>query len=215
MTRIKNLIFDFDGTLADTSKLIVTTMQKTIQELGLPLRNEEEIKSTIGVRLEEIPVILWPSKKNYDHLFATIYRKNFEIIKEEISIALFPDVKETLTKLKDMGFQMAVATSRSHNSVKELTEKLGIRCCFVYLLGGDDVSQGKPKPDSVYRILSEMDWKKEETLMVGDMGVDILMGNNAGITTCGVTYGNGKTSELVEAGANFLISDFPKLKDIL
>lgn len=213
MTQIKNIIFDFDGTLADTSKLIVATMQKTIQDYGLPLRNEEEIKSTIGVRLEEIPSILWPTYKDLGEPFAILYRKNFELMKDKIPVRLFPGVKETLSKLKSDGYQMAIATSRSRPSVEELTELLEIRNYFSFLLGGNDVTEGKPHPESIYKILSEMDWKGKETIMVGDMAVDILMGKNAGIATLGVTYGNGKTSELKEAGADYIIESFGLLPD--
>ena len=214
MTAIKNIIFDFDGTLADTSKLIVATMQKSIQESGLPFRNTEQIKATIGVRLEEIPSILWPSIKEQGEPFASIYRKNFEKLKDEIPVILFPGVKETLSKLKKY-YKMAIATSRSHKSVEELTRQLGIRDCFVYLLGGNDVTEGKPKPESIFKIMSQMDWTAEKTFMVGDMVVDILMGKNAGVKTCGVTYGNGKVFDLEEARADYIISDFSNLTDIL
>lgn len=215
MNDIKNIIFDFDGTLADTSNLIVSTMQKSIQDIGLPFRNEEQIKATIGVRLEEIPSILWPSLKGIGEPFATIYRKNFEVLKDTIPVTLFPGVEKTLSKLKENGYKMAVATSRSHRSVEELTQHLGIRNCFDYLLGGDDVSEGKPNPESIFKILSYMNWNKENTLMVGDMTVDILMGKNAGMKTCGVTYGNGKSQELEEAGANYILKRFPDLEDVL
>ena len=213
--KIKNIIFDFDGTLADTSKLIVATMQKSILDYGLPFRNEEQIKATIGVRLEEIPSILWPLFTGIGEPFATIYRKNFEELKDKIPVTLFRGVKETLSKLKEGGYKMAIATSRSHRSVEELTKQLGIRDCLAYLLGGNDVSEGKPNPESIFKILSEMDWKKDETMMVGDMAIDILMGKNAEIKTCGVTYGNGKTLELEETGADYIISDFSKLADII
>lgn len=215
MGKVKNIIFDFDGTLADTSKLIVATMQKSIRDYGLPFKNEEQIKSTIGVRLEEIPAILWPSFKNVGEPFAKIYRKNFEELKDKTAIDLFHGVNETLGKLKDEGYQMAVATSRSHKSVEELTKELRIRDCFVYLLGGDDVSEGKPHAESIYKILKERDWNKEETMMIGDMGVDIKMGKNAGIKTCGVTYGNGKVLELEGAGADYVIPCFQDLLTII
>ena len=215
MSLIKNIIFDFDGTLADTSKLIVATMQKSIQDYGLPYRNEEQIKSTIGIRLEEIPSILWPSIKGLGEPFAAVYRKNFETLKDKIPVTLFPGIKETLSRLKKEGFEMSVATSRSHRSVEELTEHLGIRDCFVYLLGGDDVKEGKPAPESINRILSVTGGNSNDTMMVGDMNVDIIMGKNAGVKTCGVTYGNGKAKELEEAGADFIISDFKQLIEIL
>ena len=60
-----------------------------------------------------------------------------------------------------------------------------------------------------------MDWRKDETMMVGDMAVDMVMGKNAGIISCGVTYGNGKKLELEEAGADYIIQNFSDLKDII
>lgn len=215
MKAIKNIIFDFDGTLADTSKLIVATMQKSIKDFDLPFKEEDEIKATIGVRLEEIPSILWPSFKDLGESFAEIYRVNFGEIKQNIPVTLFNGVKETLSRLKESGYQMAIATSRSYKSVEELTLQLGIRDYFTYLLGGDNVSMGKPHPESIDKILSEKDWKKDETMMVGDMDVDIKMGKNAGISTCGVTYGNGKSLDLEAAGSDFIISDFSILPQIL
>lgn len=215
MGPIKNIIFDFDGTLADTSKLIVATMQKSLKELGLPFRDEEQIKATIGVRLEEIPSILWPNSTGLGEQFAEIYRKNFIELKNTIQITLFPGVKETLLKLYEKGYRLCIATSRSHQSLEELTRQLGIIDLFVYFLGGDDVSRGKPDPESIYKILSEMEFKFEETLMMGDMKVDILMGKNAGIKTCGVTYGNGKENELKESGVDYIIHSFREMNTFL
>ena len=215
MAQIRNIIFDFDGTLADTSKLIVATMHKSIKEYGLPSRTEEQIRATIGVRLEEIPSILWPSHKDIGVIFAMVYRKNFEELKKKIQITLFEGVKESLSELYDKGYQMAVATSRSHRSVEDLVKRFGINDAFVYILGGDDVSIGKPNPESIYKIMSERDWNPTNTLMVGDMPVDIKMGKMAGLMTCGVTYGNGEAIELENAGANFMISTFKEIFNIL
>lgn len=215
MKKIRNLIFDFDGTLADTSDLIVATMQKSVQDLGLPPKSRQEMKATIGVRLEEIPAILWPAIENLGKPFSDIYRKNFEITKDKIPVTLFPGVKATLERLKLENYQMAVATSRSHRSVEMLSEDLGIKDCFRCLIGGDDIKEGKPHPESVLRIMKEMNWKGEETMMVGDMPVDIIMGKNAGVSTCGVAYGNGNSKDLEEAWANFIISRFPDLIKIL
>lgn len=214
MTKIKNIIFDFDGTLADTSALIVATMQKTARDLGLPYRSENEIKATIGVRLEEIPLILWPTIKDIGELFAKTYKNNFEILKDKIPITLFPGVEETLSFLISKGLNLAVATSRSHKSVAELTEQLRIKSYFDYLLGGDDVTKGKPHPESIFKIMDEMEWNPEETMMSGDMSMDILMGKNAGLLTCGVVYGNGTRDDLERAGADFIMESFNELTSI-
>lgn len=215
MSKIQYLIFDFDGTLADTSKLIVATMQKSIEELGLPARSADEIKATIGIRLEEIPSYLWPDIPDIGEKVASVYRRNFEILKDKIPVELFPGVMETLQHLNGKGIKIAIATNRSRHSVEELTEQLRIRRYFDYLLGGDNVHMGKPNPESIFMILNDMEWEADKSMMVGDMSVDILMGKNAGIKTCGVIYGNGKEAELKEAGTDCIISDFAKLKDVI
>ena len=210
-----NLIFDFDGTLADTSKLIVTTMQKSIEECGLPFKTEDEIKSTIGVRLEEIPSILWPEIQNLNKKLAATYRKNFEIIQKSVQVSLFPGVKQTLEYLSKNGIKMAVATSRSTQSVMDLAKKLDIIDYFEYILGGDKVTEGKPSPESIFKILEVTDKKVKDTLMVGDMPVDILMAKNAGTKSCGVTYGNSNEIDLKRAGADYIITQFTDLPKII
>ena len=215
MAMIRNIVFDFDGTLADTSKLIVGTMQKSIAEFGLPHKTEEELKAVIGIRLEEIPSHLWPELNDLGERFAANYRKNFEILKEEIPVTLFPGVKETLDELKRSGYRLTIATSRSHHSVEKLSKQLGIYEVFDYLLGGDDVLKGKPDPESIHHIAEELNLRLQETMMVGDMPVDIIMGKNAGISTCGVNYGNSSDKDLKEAGADYMIDAFPALLNIL
>ena len=71
------------------------------------------------------------------------------------------------------------------------------------------MAHAKPAPDMVYKVLETLHGKKEEALMVGDMQYDIDMGRNAGIKTCGVTYGNGTREELMNA--DYVIDDFADL----
>lgn len=215
MAEIKNLIFDFDGTLADTSALIIGTMQKTIEEMGLPKRTDNAIKATIGLRLDKIPTALWPDLLIDKDLYAEIYRKNFQILKETIPVKLFPGVKNILRLLKDDGYGLSIATSRTLHSLTDLTNQLGIKEYFSYLLGGDNVVSGKPDPESIYKILQDTGWKYSETMMVGDMKVDIQMGKNAGIKTCGVTYGNGSEESMTDTRPDFLIDSFELLPEVL
>jgi phosphoglycolate phosphatase len=81
-----------------------------------------------------------------------------------------------------------------------------------YLIGVDDVEKAKPNPEPVLNTLKAMGFNANQTLVVGDMAVDILMGINAGTKTCGVTWGNGAREELEEAGADFIID---KIEDIV
>lgn len=213
--RYKNIIFDFDGTLADTSASILETMHRTIDALKLPKKTDEECRSIIGYRLEETPAILWPDIPDLSDLYVTTYRGIYNSIKDSFKAPLFPHVLETLNDLNRRGIRMAIASSRSKVSLQEYCSDLHINKYFQMLVGAGDVKNGKPAPDPVNLILGTQGWDKNETLVVGDMGVDILMGKGAGAAACGVIYGNGSIVELKDAGADYIISDFAELIGIL
>ena len=84
-----------------------------------------------------------------------------------------------------------------------------------YLVGADDVLKAKPNPEPVLKTLTATGFDASQTLVVGDMNVDILMGLNAGAKTCGVTYGNGSKRELEDAGANYIIDNIDELTEIV
>ena len=206
----KLIIFDFDGTLGDTRRNIVTTMQMAIKELQLPERSEAECASTIGLPLAGCFRTLFP-----DILIprcAETYRRIFNENLQKITPEAFPGVVKTLKTLKEQGFVLTIASSRSRNSLTELTHNMGIADYISYLIGADDVKEAKPKPEPVLKTLAAMQFAANETLVVGDMAVDILMGADAGAKTCGVTWGNGSREELKEAGADFIID---RIEDLL
>ena len=212
---IKLIIFDFDGTLGDTRRNIVTTMQMTIKELQLPSRTEAECASTIGLPLDGCFRALFPDIQ--DDLIprcAETYRRIFNENLQKITPEAFPGVVKTLKTLKEQGLVLTIASSRSRNSLTELTRDMGIADYISYLIGADDVKEAKPKPEPVLKTLAAMQFAASETLVVGDMAVDIQMGANAGAKTCGVTWGNGSREDLNEAGADYIIDSMEELIDI-
>lgn len=215
MTKIKNLIFDFDGTLVDSAPLIIRTMQATIKELKLPEKSEEECRATIGLRLEDIPAALWPEMQNLSEKYATTYRRIFDQLKRPLNVVCFPDVVESLHSFHADGYHMAIASSRSHKSLEEYVNLFGLSECFSMLIGGNDVEHGKPAPDPVIAILDAQKWDPEETLTIGDAPVDILMGKAAETLTCGVTYGNSSYEDLDAVHPDFLITSFRRLRMML
>lgn len=213
---IKLIIFDFDGTLGDTRRNIVTTMQMTIKEMQLPYRSEAECASTIGLPLAGCFKAMFPDVQ--DELIprcAETYRRIFNENLKNFKPEAFPNVVKTLKTLKEKGFTMTIASSRSHNSLTELTHNMGIADYISYLIGADDVKEAKPQPEPVVRTLTAMQFEASQTLVVGDMAVDILMGANAGTKTCGVTWGNGTRKELEEAGADYIIDKMEKLISLI
>ena len=207
----KNILFDFDGTLVDTAELIVATIRTAARELQLPDKTEAECRSVIGLRLEEVADVLWPQHPGMSERYAACYRRIFEALKPTYPVRCFPQVVETLQQLRAAGFRMAIASSRNRPSLTAYLDEFGLAGHFCMLVGGNDVAHGKPAPDPVLAILEAQQWQADESWVVGDMAVDILMGRRAGTHTCGVTYGNGSRDELTEAGAEAVISDFADL----
>ena len=213
---VKLIIFDFDGTLGDTRRTIVNTMQMTIKELQLPSRTEAECASTIGLPLAGCFRTLFPDiQEEFTLRCAETYRRIFNENLQNIKPEAFGGVVKTLKTLKEQGFTLTIASSRSHNSLTELTRDMGIADYISYLIGADDVKEAKPKPEPVLNTLAAMHFAASETLVVGDMAVDILMGANAGAKTCGVTWGNGSRKELEEAGADFIIDSMEEILAVL
>lgn len=213
MSRIKLAILDFDGTLGDTTALIVRTTQAAIRELGLPARSDEECASMIGLRLVEIPPVLFPEAKVDCDLYAATYRRLFHEFDTDGAVQLYPNVIETLEELDRQGVILTIASSRSRNTLVKYIENLGLNDIIRYVLGADDVKEGKPHPEGIYKTLEKFDIPADQAVMVGDTVFDIEMGLNAGTKTCGVTYGNGSRTSL--AKADWLIDDFKELENVI
>ena len=214
--KIKLIIFDFDGTLGDTRANIIMTMQETMRVLGYPVAGEEAIAATIGLTLEDGFRELFPGLTERDILrCADVYRDLFEKNRRKMIPTLFPHVKETLNRLKERGYILSVASSRQSVSLRGFLHDMSVEDCISYILGADNVEKSKPDPEPVLKTLRELGIPAEESLVVGDMPVDIIMGLRAGAATCGVTYGNSSRDDLVEAGAGYIIDDISELPELL
>ena len=212
---IKLIILDFDGTLGDTRSNIVLTMHRTLVRLGYAVPDEETIAATIGVPLEKGFEQMLPGISPDDvALCARTYREIFEKCRKELVPNLFPHVMETLTALKEAGYVLTIASSRSYGSLKEFLREMGIAPYISYVLGANSVTHAKPHPEPVLKTMADMGFQADETLVVGDMPVDIQMGKGAGAHTCAVTYGNASREELIAAGADYVIDDFSELTGI-
>ena len=213
MLQTKLCIFDFDGTLADTTSVIIKTMQATIKELKLPARTDEQCASMIGLRMVEILPVLFPECDIEFDLYAQTYKRCFDIINAAEPVQLYPNVLETLHELKNRGIVLTVASSRSNPSLNDYIRKLNLTGLISLVLSANDVNEGKPNPEAIYRTLSEFGFNCDQAIMVGDTMFDIRMGVNAGCRTCGVTYGVGSRESLSDA--TWIIDDFSELLNFI
>ncbi len=209
---IRLIILDFDGTLGDTRGNIVLTMSQMLAQLGYPAQDEETIAATIGVPLEKgIEQMLPDIGPDAVALCAKTYREIFEKNRKTLVPKLFPHVMETLAALQEAGFVLTIASSRSYGSLMEFLREMRIEPYISYVLGANSVTHAKPHPEPVLKTMADLGYAPDETLVVGDMPVDIQMGAAAGAHTCGVTYGNASRKDLAAAGAEEIIDDFSQM----
>lgn len=215
---IRNILFDFDGTLADTSEGIVRCTQATLREMGIAASTPARIRATIGLPLGQCFERGTDTPPERIDEACLTYRRLFN----EIAIpctTLFDGVAETLAALHTTGYRLAICTSRSSASLEKLLEVHGIGSCFSARTCNDDVLHGgarpKPAPDLATLLLARLGARAEESLVVGDTVFDLEMGRRAGCRTCGVTYGNQDRAQLQAAAPDALIDRFPDLPGIL
>ena len=210
---IRLVIFDFDGTIADTRKAIVLSKQATMRKLGLPVRDDEACASTIGLPADKGYRLLFPDMS--DEMIKRcidVARDEFARTKEEYPPTVFPGVKEVVNELSERGIMRSIASSRNNASLRDFLKSWGMSELFPYALGADDTKKHKPDPEPVLRTLKDLNINPDEAIVVGDTPYDIGMGKSAGIHTCAVTYGISKRAELEEAGAEVIIDD---IRDLL
>lgn len=213
MTRL--VILDFDGTLADTQPLILSSLQRTIRELHLPPRTDEQCKSIIGLPLKECFTTLLGVDDALAGRCADVYRRVFDEDNHPGTVTLFPHVLETLKTLHDRGLLLAICSSRGRPTLEAFVDDFRLQELVAMVVSANDVEHHKPHPEPVQTILKQLKILPQEALMVGDASYDILMGRAAGCRTCGVTYGNQSAADLSEAGADCLIDDFANLLETL
>lgn len=209
--KIETVIFDLDGTLVDSLGDIVTAVKKTLNYFSLPLLSDEVIGSYVGQGVELL-IKRSIGEENMER-FDEILKYYLERYREECinSTVLFKGVKEVLGKLKEKNINIALATNKSIGLTEIILHNLGIYECFNEVMGPESVKNRKPDREVVDKIIEKFNGSYETTLIVGDSKFDIICGKNAGILTCGVTYGIGSVQSMIDSGVDFLICDIEKL----
>ena len=173
------IIFDFDGTIANTNNIIIASWQSTFKRyLGheLPVR---EIEATFGETLYDSIDRLIPDAP-VDEVVAH-YRHYQDTHQEDYPVYVFEGVRELIDELKARGHKIGVATSRTLSSFSKYMASLGMEGCVDEVVTMEDVTKHKPDPESVERVLQKLGASPEESIMIGDTKYDIGCANRAGV----------------------------------
>ncbi len=213
LDRMELLIFDLDGTLVDSELDLANSVNATLQEIGRKPLDVERIASYVG---RGVTVLV--SRALGDGATEEEVNRATEIFLQHYrehmldNTVPYPGVREALADLGKR--KMAVLTNKPVNFSRRMLSGLGMAECFLRIYGGDSFENKKPDPIGINRLMEEIKVPASKTLMIGDSVSDILAGRNAGVWTCGVSYGFGAPT-LDEAPPDLRIDDLRELPHLL
>lgn len=206
------VIFDFDGTLADSEDLLIELVLRALDEAGLaPPAEPRSIGRLIGLPLLEVLSIASGVPADRLHEVGRLYRRRADAPEVVARFRLFPGVRATLEALSRQGKRLAIATSKSRVITEKILVAVGLDDLVCDVVGGDCVQRGKPHPEAVERVLARAGVAAARAAVVGDTTFDIEMGKSAGVTTVAATYGMHDRATLAALRPDALIDDIAEL----
>ena len=213
--KYKLCLFDFDYTLADTTKPIVECFKHTFKTMNLDGFDRERVIKTIGLTLDDAFTELTgiKDKEKVKELIA-IYR----VKSEEITIqntVLFEDTMETLKTLKDNGVKIGIVSSRMGARIDKILEHLNCRRYIDHIIGYENVLNNKPNPEGLMKALDYFKCNKEEVLYVGDSYIDAKAAENGQIDFVGVTTGTTSQKDFEEYNNIKIVNNLSSVLDVI
>ena len=211
LSEYKLLIFDWDGTLADSVGRIVTAMRVAAQRTGRPERDEASIRGIIGLGLPEAILTLYPDMAEPEMVVFRQHYADVYIAMDEQPSPLFAGVADTLEAFRADGYRLAVATGKARRGLDRVLKVHGWERFFDVTRAADETAS-KPDPLMLNQILAHCDVPPSQALMVGDASFDLLMARNAGIDSVAVSYGAQPVERLLAFEPRLAIDKFPELR---
>jgi phosphoglycolate phosphatase len=197
MARYNLLVFDWDGTVADSVHHIVTAMEAAIDAVQLPVRTPEQIRGIIGLGMYEAARALYPDvEEDLCREMVTHYGRNY-LLTTKGNTVLFPGVRDTLEQLRESGYLLAVATGKSRRGLERVFAETGIKDYFHTSRCADETFS-KPHPQMLHEIMQALGAEPGRSLMIGDSHHDLQMAINADVGAIAVSYGAQPVHRLLE-----------------
>jgi pyrophosphatase PpaX len=210
LENINTLIFDVDGTLVDSTRLILETFHQTFRALGLPDRSDEEILSRVGKPLHVQVRELHPERERelYD-TYQELYRRNHDLLIREI-----PGIREALRTLAEGGYRLGVVTSKRRFSTRRDLESFRLQPFFEVVITAEDTGKHKPDPEPVLEALYRLGSVPGEAAFIGDSPYDLRSAHSAGVTAGAVSWSPFPREVLEREKPDFWVpspADLPRL----
>ena len=209
---IRLIIFDLDGTLVNAYPAVIQSVNFTLSKLGYPKKTAYQIKRAVGWGDRQLMVQF--VGENLTNKALKIYRTHhLKALKK--GVRFLPGVKSFLGWCETKGYRLTIASNRPVTFTKAILKGLGVEKIFDIVSCADKAHHPKPYPDMLLEICKKLTIKKEETIFVGDMTIDVLCGANAGIKTIAVTTGSNTKKELNQLKPYKIIGNINQLKQLI
>jgi phosphoglycolate phosphatase len=189
--RFDCITFDWDGTLFDSTAIIVRCIQEAVREVGGTVPTDTQASYVIGLGLMQALAHAAPDvpKEKYPAL-GDAYRKHWALHVDDVSF--FPGTMPMLLSLQKRAHKLAVATGKSRRGLDDVLrrELEGIKLGALFAASRTaDQTAGKPDPLMLHELMEELDVQPDRMLMIGDTTHDLLLARNAGVASVGVSFG--------------------------
>jgi len=207
------VLFDFDGTLADSFGAIAASTNYVRESYGLPPLPEAAVRRAVGYGINHLLSELVPGKPLAEAVAR--YREHHPTVLVS-GTHLSPGVAETVAELHQRGYRLGVCSNKQVQYTKQLVEAFGLSAAMPLVLGPEDVNgRAKPDPAMLLEAMTRLAVKAEEAAYVGDMAIDVRTGRAAGVTTWLVAGGAAGEEPAAAAGPDRILSNFPELLTLL
>lgn len=208
------LVFDWDGTLADSEACIIDAMQLASAEAGLPKCHDAQIREVIGLSLEVAIETLFPEVDvTLRNSVAARYREYY-FSTSTSAVPVFEGVVDILEKLNQENYFLAVATGKSRRGLDRSLSETGLDKYFHTTRCADETIS-KPNPQMLIEIIDFFGLEAVDALMIGDSEYDLQMANNAGTESVAVSYGVHNVERLQQCEPLGIIHKIAELSDFL
>ena len=188
------IVFDWDGTLMDSTGAIVKCIQASARDLGLPVPDHRAASYVIGLGLQDAMEAVLPDldPKYYPRM---VERYRYHYLAQDQELTLFDGVPEMLSDLSQQGYFLAVATGKSRVGLNRALHTAKLLSAFDATRCADETFS-KPHPAMLQELTRELGQDMRRTVMIGDTTHDLLMARNAGAAGIAVEYGAHPVDQL-------------------
>lgn len=208
LNRYAAVLFDFDGTLADSYAAIAASVNHVRAQRRMAELSIDEVKRYVGRGADYLLTHTVPGGNLADDL--DCYRAHHPGVMLTMTHFL-PGAAALLTALHQAGKKIGLCSNKPRLFSQKLLEHLEVAACFDVVLGPEDVAHPKPAPDMIQRAIERLALPAEQVLYVGDMVVDIQTARAAGVTIWCVATGSEERGALVNAKPDRLLADLREM----